>query len=354
MIEALGSEDALGFARALSPRRLTFPADHGPHPSYRNEWWYLTGQLSTPKGRRFGYQLTLFRIGLRPPAAGTPERSSRWATQEVYMGHAALSDIEGPETRRRFHARERLSRAALGLAGAKTDPIRIWLEDWEIRRRPGAAEHWDLRARTPDFELSLALEARTPIVPQGRQGLSQKGPLPGNASYYYSIPGLRAQGTLDLDGETLNVAGDAWLDREWGTSALEAGQAGWDWFALRLSRERYLMYYRIRRRDGTTDPHSAGMWLTPRGGAVGLKAGDVQLEALAVWVSPRGTRYPARWRLRIPSQGLDLIVTPLLSNQELALGVRYWEGAVEVSQAAGTPDPIGTGYVELTGYAASD
>jgi len=350
--QALSGEDTAGFARALVPRTLSFPADHGPHPHYRNEWWYFTGQLHTAQGRRFGYQLTLFRIGLRPPAPGDPVRASRWATREVYMGHATLSDIDGPGGGRRFHTRERLSRAALGLAGATSDPIHIWLEDWRILRHPGPAERWEIRAQTPGFGLSLGLEARTPIVAQGDRGLSQKGSRPGNASYYYSIPGLRAQGTVSLDGETFQVEGEGWLDREWSTSALEPGQVGWDWFSLRLTRGRYLMYYRIRRRDGATDPHSAGMWLTPRG-PLGLKAEDVRVEVLDRWDSPRGPSYPARWRLRVPSQGLDLIVTPLLRDQELALSVRYWEGAVEVRQA-GTREPAGTGYVELTGYTAAD
>ena len=351
LVQALGPGDDEGYTRALAPRAFRFPEDHGPHPGFRNEWWYFTGHLRSGDGRRFGFQLTLFRIALAPPDPGAPARGSRWATREVYMGHAALSDMDGAPPR--FHAFQRLTRAAAGLAGASTAPLRIWLEDWEIRRSPGPQEVWQLKADTSDFTLELDLQAERPIVARGEGGLSRKGAAPGDASYYYSIPRLSARGHLGLGGTTLAVSGSAWLDREWSTSALEPGQEGWDWFALQLDDGRELMYYQLRRRGGGVDPHSEGALTGPHGGQRRLRPEDLDLQVLGHWDSPRGGRYPARWRLTLPDTGRRLELIPLLADQELDGELRYWEGAVEVREAEPPRAPVGRGYVELTGYASA-
>jgi predicted secreted hydrolase len=329
----LGGGEAAGFARALGPRRFEFPADHGPHPAFRSEWWYLTGQLRAG-GRRFGYQLTIFRQALAP--AGPP-RSSAWATRQVYMGHLAISDVDGS----RFRAFERLAREGLGLGGAQVRPFRVWVEDWSVT---GTGEPFPLAlvARADGVELGLTVAAGRGPVLQGDRGLSPKGPEPGNASYYYSCTRLPTRGRLTLDGASFEVSGTSWLDREWSTSALGQDLAGWDWLSLHLSDGRDLMIYRLRRRDGTAAPES---------GATLIDANGVPHSARLVWTPTRwwrspatGARYPVAVRVELPS--LSFEVRPLLDDQELRLSFRYWEGAVEARGAAVT----GSGYLELTGY----
>jgi predicted secreted hydrolase len=331
-------------ARATQTRTFHFPADHGPHPDFRNEWWYLTGNLQDTRGRRYGFQLTIFRIALSPQPV---KRASAWGTRQVYMAHFALTDVaEG-----RFHAFERFSRGAAGLAGARLDPFRVWLGDWQILGE-GNGFPWTVKARQGGVGISLRLTPHTPPVLQGEHGLSRKSDAPGNASYYYSIPRLKAEGRVERGGELVAVQGTAWLDREWSTSALGPNQAGWDWFALQLDDGTDLMYYRLRRRDGSEDPHSAGVVVGDRGDVLQrLGPEEVHLEVLDRWQSPSGGSYPSRWRLSIPGQGLVLTVRPVLAEQELRLAVRYWEGAVDVSGSRGRHSLTGRGYMELTGYA---
>lgn len=337
---ALGGTADAGFARATGIRQFDFPHDHGPHPEYRNEWWYVTGNLEDDAGRRYGFQLTLFRIGL---AAGRADRTSRWATHQVWMGHLALTDVAGD----RFHATERFARGGeIGLAGARRGPVEVWLEDWRLERDPGG--DWRIRAATDSFSLDLALHPQKSPVLQGDRGLSQKSAAPGNASYYYSLTRLAAQGDIRVDGESRKVNGSAWLDREWSTSALGEEQAGWDWFALQLDDGIDIMYYRLRRQDGSTDPHSAGSITDPDRTATPLDRDDLGIEVLDHWTSPAGTTYPSRWRLDIAGIDEPLTVVPVRADQELDVSVRYWEGAVNVLRAGET---VGHGYVELAGYA---
>ena len=252
----LGGEDPGGFARATVPRAFRFPDDHGPHPEYRHEWWYFTGNLRTPGGRRFGYQLTFFRFALSPDP---PARASRWATNQAYMAHFALTDVEG----RRFRPFERVGRGALGLAGATARPLRVWLDDWSAEGAEASTLPIRLRAVEDGASIDLVLDTARPIVPQGDRGLSRKSAAPGNASYYYSMTRLATRGSVRVGGVSFPVEGNSWLDREWGTGSLEKGQTGWDWFALQLADGRDLMFYRLRGGDGLTDPFSAGT-LVPR------------------------------------------------------------------------------------------
>lgn len=366
--DALGGGDTAGFARATAPRPFAFPRDHGPHPGFRNEWWYFTGNLDGPDGRRFGYQLTFFRTALAPAA---PRRRSEWGASEVYMAHLAVTDAAG----RTFHAYDRFARAAVGLAGARAAPFRVWLEDWRAEgepapsgsapevRRAAAGSTADgaapserapfpirLRAAHGDIGIDLRLERGKPPVLQEERGLSRKGPQPGNASYYYSLTRMPTTGTIRLAGDTFRVRGESWMDREWSTSALGSDEVGWDWFALQLDDGRELMLYRIRRRDGSASPFSGGSIVAPDGTATPLSLADARLDVLDHWTSPGGTRYPARWRLRVPTAGLDLDVRPVLPDQELNVTVRYWEGAVDVSGTSRGRPVRGRGYVELTGY----
>jgi predicted secreted hydrolase len=365
LADALGGGDDAGFARADSPRPFDFPSDHGPHPEYRTEWWYVTGNLRTDAGRRFGYQITFFRSAL---AAHPPVDASPWRAQQAYMAHFAVADVEAG----RFHAFERFARGAGGLAGARAEPFRVWLEDWRLDRAPDArtparvtapaltrpvdAAHPPLRLRAADGDiaLDLLLEPVKPPVFHGDAGLSRKGPEPGNASRYYSWTRIHTSGVVMVGGERQQVEGTSWLDREWGTTALSPGVAGWDWFALQLEDGSELMLYRMRREDGSADPFSGGSYVPVSGPVLPLRAGDAEVTVTAHWTSGRtGARYPSAWRITVPAAGLDAQVRPMLADQELALSVRYWEGAVTVAgEKAGRP-LRGVGYVELTGYDAA-
>jgi predicted secreted hydrolase len=344
---ALGSGDLAGFARATAPRPFSFPADLGPHPEFRTEWWYYTGNLETAAGRHFGFQLTFFRTALAPPAPRVAERASAWAASQLYLAHFAVTDTAG----RRFHAWSRLGREALGLAGARPAPFRVWLEDWSAESAAPGGLPVRLRAAEGDVAIDLVLASEKPVALQGDRGLSRKGPEPGNASYYYSRSRMSARGTVSAGGEPLPVTGLAWMDREWSTSALGADLVGWDWLALQLDDGRDVMVYRLRRRDGSADAHSAGALIAADGATRPLAAADVTLAVLDRWASPRSrVRYPSRWRLAIPGAALSLEITPRLADQELIVGTRYWEGAVRVEGTADGRPIGGRGYVELVGY----
>jgi len=296
-----------------------------------------------------GFQLTFFRSALAPRP---PETASPWATNQAWMAHFALTDVRSGA----FHAFQRFDRGAVGLAGARADPFRVWLGDWSLESADAAGERRTfpvrLRAHGGDVAVDLLLEEGKPPVLQGDRGLSRKGPASGNASYYYSLTRMPTRGEVRIGADTLRAAGDAWLDREWSTSALSEGEVGWDWFALQLDDGWDLMVYRIRGRDGVASPFSGGTLVGPGGEARPLVLGeDVWVDDIGVWTSADGAAYPSGWRVRLPERGWDLDVRPVLDDQELDLAFRYWEGAVRVAARSGSGSPGGRGYVELTGYA---
>jgi predicted secreted hydrolase len=362
VVAVLGEAPEEGFQRAFEPRGFSFPEDHGPHPSFRTEWWYVTGNLVGPGGEPFGFQLTLFRSALAPEGEDHP--LSSWRTNQVFLGHFAVTDGDAGE----FLSFERFARSSVGLAGAEDYPFRVWVEDWELRGpvggppareegEPGFREEPDgifplsLRASEGGVELELTLTPEKPMVLQGSEGLSQKGPEPGNASFYYSFTRLQASGTLRKNGVPIVVGGTAWMDREWSTSALSGDQVGWDWFALQLEDGFDLMVYRLRGQDGETDPLSEGLWVDPGGRSRRIPAQEVEVEVLDTWASPLdGTRYPSGWRVSIPSLDAAFRITPLIRDQEMELTFRYWEGAVRVEGTRKGEEVSGKGYVELTGY----
>lgn len=340
----LGTGATADFARAREVRPFSFPTDHGAHSDYRNEWWYFTGNLRAPDGREFGFELTFFRYAL---AATSAPRESPWATRQIWMAHLALSDVG----QQRFDAAERLSRGALDLSGARSDRFAVWVEDWSAAQADleGPIE---LMARTDEFGIELYLDPGKAIVLQGDAGLDAKGPEDGNASYYYSWPRLAVSGNVRPVGEApIAVTGLAWLDREWGTSSLSAGVVGWDWLALQLSDGRDLMFYRLRDARGNATAASGGTLVAADGGIVHLRAQSVMLEPREWWTSPRtGVRYPVVWRLRSAAHELDLLIRPLLDDQEIDLSIRYWEGAVSVESLDPAMAVSGSGYLELAGY----
>ncbi len=339
--------DSDGWRRVEGPPELSFPADHGPHPEYRTEWWYVTGLVADAEGSQRGFQLTFFRQGIdpSPPAPG----QSDLRTRHVLAGHLAVADLPA----RRFLTAERLRRADGLLAGWSTDGLDIWLEDWSIRLDAGGALHLAAEDREVGIGLDLTMEPTRPLVRQGVSGFSQKGPETGNASVYLSWTRLATHGNLTVAGRAIAVTGTSWMDHEWGTSQLGPDVVGWDWFSLRLNDGRDLMVYRLRRADGSADPASSGTLVASDGSTRRLDAAEIVLEPGATWTSPAtGATYPVRWRLAVPTAGIDLEVAPMLDKAEVdgraSTGVAYWEGPVTVAGSTS-----GEGYVELTGYAGS-
>ena len=343
--QLLSDADLTGYATATTQRTFAFPADHGPHQKFRNEWWYLTGNLDGQNGERFGYELTIFRFLLAPKKK--QQQISRWQSDQVYIGHFAVTDVKNEQ----FHVAERFSRGSLGLAGAQAEPFRVWVEDWAISAGPKTTTTWHIQAQEKDVSLDLNLTPLKPPVLNGHNGLSQKSTKPGNASYYYSISRLKTDGKLQLGENQYTVTGLSWLDREWSSSALDEDQVGWDWFALQLDDGSDLMFYQLRRKDGSTDPLSAGTWVDNNGNSQYLDADDVKIEITDFWDSPLGGKYPNSWQVNVPHLNLQLDIQPVIDDQELNATVRYWEGAVNVSGKRNGKKLGGRGYVELTGYA---
>jgi predicted secreted hydrolase len=351
LVAAAAPGDATGFARADSARALTFPEDYGPHNDFQTEWWYYTGNLTAPTGKRFGYQLTFFRRALLPPEQRAA-RPSDWATGQVYMAHFALTDVAGNQHR----SFEKLGRGAAGLAGAQAVPFRVWLDNWSVEEVAGgsAGSPARLLASADDISLDLTLrDLKGPIL-QGDRGYSRKGPEPGNASYYTSLPRIATIGTVTVGGRTFDVNGLSWMDHEFSTSALGADQAGWDWFSLQLDNDHELMVFQLRRADGSVDRFSSGTLIAPDGTTRTLGPGDFALQPTGQWRSPRtGATYPSGWVLTAPAADLRLTITPLLADQEMNVSYAYWEGAVKTDGAMEGKPVSGSGYVELTGYAGS-
>ena len=337
---------ALAFARATEPRAFHLPGDHGPHFDYQTEWWYYTGNLQTAEGRPFGFQLTFFRRGLAPG----PPPAKGLATNQIHFAHFAITDVAAGHHR----FAERFSRGALGLAGATGTPFRLWLEDWSAEATNADGSSVRLRARDGTLALELQLEAAKPLVAHGDRGLSPKSDAPGNASYYIGYTRMQARGRLGASGPPAEVTGEGWFDHEWSTSALGPGAVGWDWWSLQLSDGRELMFFLIRRADGSHEAASGGTLVRADGSTRRLGPDDVRVEAQGVWRSPEtDARYPARWRLTVPVEDLLLDVTPLLAAQEMRTSFTYWEGAVRLEGTSRGAPITGQGYVELTGYARS-
>ena len=326
------------WAAAKPGYRFEFPRDHGPHPEHKIEWWYFTGNLRSEKGQRLGYQLTFFRIG----AVAKPAVESPWALRDVWMAHFAVSDIEGNE----YHYADRLNRAGPGIAGATVE--RIWNEDWScVIGAPGAFE---LVAADRGLSIQLKLQDAQPPVIHGQDGISQKGSTAGNASHYYSLTRLKTEGTVTVGGETLAVTGESWMDHEFGTSFLEKGQQGWDWFSAQLDDGSALMLFQLRRTGQEGADTSAGTLIQPDGKVIALKREDFELKPLQRWET-----YPVEWEIRIPAQQIALKCRAAMPGQEFRAratpGLNYWEGAVEYQGTSAGRPVTGRGYLEMTGYA---
>jgi predicted secreted hydrolase len=342
IMAALSGGDTEGYEKADRPIELSFPEDHGAHPGFRNEWWYFTGNLYDEYGRRFGYQLTFFRIALSPIEE---DRESSWATNQVYMAHFAISDTANHE----LYCFDLLNRAALGLAGFQDEGFELNVEDWYIIGTGEGDFPWQLYATNDDITLSIEVNPLKGIVLEGDNGLSRKSLDESNASYYYSITRLYTEGYIEIDSQRFDVSGNSWLDREWSTSALSQEQGGWDWFALQLDDGSDIVYFQLRYKDGSTYPYNEGLIVAADGSTTRLGTGDIPLEVIETWSNPLGSEYPVVWQAEVAPLGKWLIIEAVFPEQELDLNTRYWEGAVDIyDQASG--EAIGVGYMEMTGY----
>jgi predicted secreted hydrolase len=326
------------YAQVLPGKVFSFPADHGAHPDFRTEWWYVTGWLDTGEGKPLGFQVTFFRT--RP---ATDQRNpSAFAARQVLFAHAALSD---PGVGRLLHD-QRVARTGFGLAEASTADADIVLDDWCFKRESDG--RFQTKVGGKDFTLDLSFVPSQPVLLEGENGLSRKGPLAAQASYYYSLPHLTVSGSVTRGGQVVPVKGTAWLDREWSSSYLDPNASGWDWTGLNLDDGGALMAFQMRGADGRAI--WAGGTLRDAANSVNvLKPEDVRFDTVRSWRSPRtGTDYPVERRLtiRLPTGERQFPLKPLFDDQELdsrgAGGPVYWEGAVQTQG--------GRGYLELTGY----
>jgi predicted secreted hydrolase len=339
---------AAEFAIAKPGYEYAFPRDHAAHPSFQTEWWYYTGHLKDTKGGSYGFQLTLFRHALKPH---DPRSATGTAGDQVLFGHAAITN----ETRGTFRYQEVISRGSrIDNAGSRTDIYRTWIDEWVVE---GLGRFHHLQALTDSMLLNLIFEPLKAPVIHGVSGVSRKGEEASNTSHYYSITRASVEGVIMDETEAKSVTGEAWLDREWSTSSMSPGQVGWDWFSVQLETGEELMLYRMRRADGTQDPHSSGTFVDGGGSGTHLEPVDFVITSDRTWRSPAsGAEYPSSWTIEIPKRALTLRVRPTVAEQELrteeSSRITYWEGSVRVEGARSGQPVRGRGYVELTGYAA--
>ena len=317
---------------------MQFPNALGSHPDFPIEWWYVTGWLQSASEKPLGFQITFFRV--RPPKVWA--NPSAFNPRELLFAEAALSD---PRIGHLLTA-QRAARAGLGLAGADQDHTNVWIRHWHLRQR---GRDYEARINGNKIRYRLQFTPTQPALPEGPQGISQKGPDPKNASYYYSLPHLKVSGTVAIKGQQEQVRGEAWLDHEWSAAYLPKKAVGWDWLGINLQDGGALMVFMMRRADG------APFWLAAternaQGQVHDIPAKDIRMQSTDWWRSPQtGTRYPVRWQIQVGS--LHFAIVPLMDNQEFdasrSSGTVYWEGAVRAMMGR---QIVGKGYLELTGY----
>jgi len=339
---ALLAESAAGFAQAQRDARLVFPRDHGEHPSFRIEWWYLTANLRDEGGRAFGAQWTLFRFAVQPPTLRASDNP--WQSGQVFMAHLAITSPDDHVSFQRY-ARGGDHQGARQ-AGATSAPFAAWLDDWSLASTGTDWLPLELRAAQGAFGVELQLQGNGPLVLQGEAGFSQKH-ADGGGSHYYSQPFLELSGSVRWAGESIAVSGQGWLDREWSSQFLQQDQSGWDWFALHLDSGEKLMLFRLRSRAAGEDYRHAVL-IAADGEKRALDPARVRLVVLEE-ASVAGRKLPLHWRIELPEVERVLRVDALHDDQWLNVDFPYWEGAVTVTGAS--PGENGVGYLELTGYA---
>lgn len=344
---AAAAPPAAPYREALEPRAWSFPRDHGAHPDYQTEWWYYTGHLEGDDGHRYGFQLVFFRRG-PDPALDLPPGFEGWSGATFYPAHFAITEIAG----KRFHHEQRIQRDLGRAAGADTVGLNVWCGDWRARRFGDAQE---LAARSETWRLRLFVTPLTPPVLHGLEGLSRKGPHPGQASHYYSLPRMTAAGEITKSGRLIRVRGEAWMDHEFFSSDLDTTLAGWDWFSLQFDDRTELMLYRLRGKAGPLTDELSGTFIDADGQPTPLGRDDFLVEPTATWTSPAtAITYPAAWKITVPRLEMTLTAHPSVADQELdtrgSTGVVYWEGSINVAGSRARRPLTGAGYAELTGY----
>lgn len=314
--------DAQGFAVPEAGYAFTFPDDHGPHPDFRIEWWYVTANLRGDDGQDYGVQWTLFRNAL------APHEAIGWDSPQIWMGHAALTAVDG------HFVAERFGRGGIGQAGADDQSLNAWIDDWNL-------SDTRMTARGDDWSYDLRLTSEGPLVFHGDRGYSIKSEA-GQASYYYSQPFFAVQGELSLPDRDVVVSGSAWLDREWSSQPLAADQEGWDWFSLSFDNGEKLMAFRLRGADRVG--FTSGTWIVANGDTAAIGNGEILLEPLLLH-KVVGKTLPVAWRVHLPERGLDVTVEALNADSWMSVAIPYWEGPVIVSGGQS-----GHGYLEMTGY----
>lgn len=342
-VSAADRPGAGGFLLALPGYEFEFPRDHGTHDGYRTEWWYFTGHLRAGDGHRYGFEVTFFRVGVSRPE--TPPRTP-WDLRDLALAHFAITDIDG----RDFRYAEKLNRMSPFTAQAAAGYLDVFNEGWRVSAAGDGS--WRLIAASGRDAVDLTMRSRKPPAVHGENGVSIKAPAEGYASHYYSMTRLEVTGRIN----GRSCSGQAWMDHEFGSSALRENQRGWDWYSIQLDDESELMLYVIRRADGTPDVTSSGSLISSEGRVVPIRRDQMRIVAKRRWRSKKsGASYPLGWRVTIPAFAIDLSLEPLLDDQELvtkaSTGVTYWEGAVTVNGSAGNIAVTGEGYVEMTGYA---
>ena len=323
-----------GYARVVRGRTFSFPADHGPHPEFRIEWWYVTANLRDAAGQAYGAQWTLFRQALQPDTA-----LEGWATQQAWMAHAAVTRADTHRTT------ETLARGGVGQAGVEAAPVQAWIDAWQMRALDGFDANnvapLQLAASSIDFSYSLKLTADRPLVLQGDGGFSKKSERE-QASYYYSQPFFKVAGDLAIDDKPVTVTGLAWMDREWSSQPLAKDQSGWDWFALHFDGGEKLMLYRMRQSD--EQHYASGNWISPEGKATPLATSEITMTPKAT-TEIAGRNIPTAWHVAIPRFNLAIDCTPLNPRSWMGTSFAYWEGPISFAGSH-----RGVGYLELTGY----
>ena len=322
----LGS-GAVGFATPAPNPTFDFPTDHGAHPDYRIEWWYITANLQGPDGTQYGLQWTLFRTALAPGEA------TGWHSPQVWFAHAAVTTPD------RHFATERFARGGIGQAGVQAQPFHAWIDEWALQGPD--FDTLDLTAAGTDFSYEMALSAEGPLVFHGADGFSTKS-AKGQASYYYSQPFYDIEGTLTLPSGKVSVTGKAWLDREWSSQPLADDQNGWDWFSLSFTDGAKLMGFQLRENGGSR--YSSSTWIAADGATTAYDDGAFTAEPLATH-TVAGRDVPTKWRVTLPDRDLDVVVNALNPNAWMPLSIPYWEGPVGI-----TGSHTGNGYLEMTGY----
>jgi predicted secreted hydrolase len=334
---------ATDYKLALPGYHYEFPHDHFNHPDYRTEWWYYTGNVKASDGHRFGFELTFFRQGVTRDTF-----QSTWYIHDLYMAHLALSDLSG----HRFYHDERINRAGPGIAGIDEKASLIWNGNWQVQL---TESRHTLHGIGEKFGIDLSLSPAKPPVIHGRDGISRKAEGAGHASHYISFSRLISSGTIQLNGTTYQVQGASWMDHEFFSEATNLEEIGWDWLSLQFDNNTELMLYRLRHKDGSVDPYSSGSYIDVHGNCHFLSSNDFNMTPAGEnWTSPvTAGKYPIRWRVAIPSLGLQADVATPLANQELAtsLGPSYWEGAIDIVGRQSAIPLRGVGYLEMTGYA---